>query len=173
MTKLTLYAWRGLVKTHLRRAFLSQWIDDKTDAEMDYAGERLVAAGWTVEQTTWCIKRACGTYTRLEGPLAMICRVNEGRRDREGNVVGGWKHSKSFRTITERHIWEQELAACRQRVADNEDLRGECGTLNRCQDCDKRDSYRPTSGVSRGENPQGGLKPLSEILPPVPEARNA
>ena len=171
MTTLSKAVWDRLVRDHLRRAFLSQWIDDKTDAEMDYAGERLIAAKWTVEQATWCVKHACGTYTRLEGPLAMICRVNEGRRDRDGNIIGGWRQSKSHAKMVERNQYQRLLEDCQKRVVDDDTLRQFCGTHNYCQDCDKRDSNRVASGVSRGENPQGGFKRVGELLPP--EARNA
>ena len=109
--KLTMELWRGLVADHLRRAWVTQWTD-KTDVEMDYCGERLIADRWTAEQSAWCVKRVVQVAYSPKGILASLSRVNEGDRDRHGETVNGWERSSEYAAVNQAVVRARERQQC-------------------------------------------------------------
>ena len=155
---LTVEKWRELVKMHLRRAFLSQWIDDRTDAEMDYCGERLIEDHWSVAKTTWAVREVCRKYRKLEQPLAMLCQTADGIRSRDGDTIGGWEQSSEFRQVYRQNQDERKQRECATYMVDagSPICGGKCGDYPFCDGCYKLIDARPVDA--------------GELLPP--EARN-
>jgi len=138
MTKLTVDVWNELVKVHFRRAYRSQWIEGQTDAEMDYACERLIEENWSREKATWAVREVCRKYRKLEQPLAMMCQVADGMRNRDGEVIGGWNQSRECVQLCQDNRDERARQECREQIAEGVRDRRECGTRAvLCKGCEK------------------------------------
>jgi len=163
-TKLTTDGWRGIVAKHFRRAYASQWVAAQTDTEMDYAGERLIAEGWTLPQADWAAREVCRLYRRLDQPLAMMSQVEAGRTDRDGNQVGGWVKSDEYGKLAGTLAADRERDKCRKLVRELNDRR-RCGRLAICRDCDLAPD---TPGAERRyERGSGGFTTLDAAMTEV------
>jgi hypothetical protein len=156
---LSLDVWDGLVNDIIIPAFGPQLEPEKFNPHAAWVGVQLVADKWTVSRTRWALTQAAKVYRKLDNLLAMLCHVDAGDRDRDGNIIGGWESSAVHQAENQERHDAKSRAECYAGCRDFPNHEPGCQHgRSYCGEC---------PGVQRrtGSQTGGGFKPLSELLP--------
>jgi hypothetical protein len=152
-------AWDSLVNEIIIPAFGPQLEPEKFNPHAAWVGAQLIADKWTVSRTRWALTKAAKVYRKLDNLLAMLCHVDAGDRDRDGNIVGGWESSAVHLAESREYHDANSRKACYDACRDFPDYPPGCQRgKSYCGEC---------PGVQRrtGSQTGGGFNPLSDLLP--------
>lgn len=138
--KLTDADWKRLVGDEVVPAFLAQLPNDFS-LHADWTGRRLIREEWGYEETAWCVQAVTG-WRRFDNLYGMLHAARDGRLDRDGNQIGGWRRSDEFRDLVDADTDMRKLEHCRIEKRDVPHWRGECGTFSRCETCPDRELWQ-------------------------------
>lgn len=141
-TKLDTVAWKRLVNAYVIPAFGPQLDPERFNPHADWVGVQLITDKWSVERTEWCLSQVTRHYRKIDNLMAMLSQVNDGQKDRDGNVTGGWHQSKVYLDLCAEFRLAEARNKCIAELADGFRDRDECGKAERCADCPKL-SERP------------------------------